>query len=198
MTGTSAPAVRNGIAPGPDSGSVTVRVVSPRRVVSVFAVLSRTATPVSSTEIARSWLGSATATVRTTLGSAAAPALGLAVPAGSIATTVPSDGTSSHSLPAASNLPPARPGGKCSGVPTGRSVAESSWLTAPCTASTTNAASPWSAIVTPMPAVVWVVAATWSVARSRTLTLPVVRSRRITYRSVWLTWTVCPWASVTL
>ena len=181
--------MRIGIAPGPDSGSATVWVASPRSVVSVLAVLSRTATPASSTEIARSWLGSATGTVRTTLGSPD-PLLGLAVPAGSTATTVPSDGTSSHSFPVASNRPPARPGGKCSGAPTGRSVAGSNWLTPPCTASTTNAASPCNAIVTPMPAVVWVVAATWSVARSRTLTLPVVRSRRITYRSVCVTWTV--------
>ena len=187
-----------GRLPLPDScGSGTVRGLSPCTTVSVVAVESSTATPSASVDMVRSWSGWATGIVRAVTGVDVVPWLGCTL-AGRIPTTVPSLATSTHSVPVPSNLPPATPGGNRNGWPTGVNAIGSSWRTTPCTASMTNAASRSRASVTPRPAVVCVVAAICSVARSSELTLPVVRSRRTRYRSLWLTSITWPCASTTL
>ena len=56
----------------------------------------------------------------------------------------------------------------------------------------TNAASSCNATLTPMPDVVGVVANTCSDVRSIELTTPVLTSRRIANRSLWLTSTWWP------
>jgi hypothetical protein len=175
-------------------------------VVSAFVVRLSTATPVSSVEIARSWLGGATAAVLISFGPSAAPPapppfsppLSPFSPprasdgrgAGVIADTVPSLGTAIHSRPLPSKMPPVMPGGYRSASPIGVSVRGSSWRTTPWTASMTNAASSCSATLTPMPDVVGVVAKTCNDVRSIELIKPVLTSRRITNRSLWLT---CIW-----
>jgi hypothetical protein len=90
---------------------------SPLTVVSVLVVRLSTATPLSNVEMVRSWLGSATSTVRTIAGlcpppppppdAAGASGSGAAV----TADTVPSLGTATHRLLPPSNTPPVMPGG---------------------------------------------------------------------------------------
>ena len=59
-----------------------------------------------------------------------------------------------------------------------------------------NATSSCTATVTPSPGVACVVAPSVRLVRSSTLILPVLRSRRITNRSLWVTCMVWPCASV--
>jgi hypothetical protein len=115
-----------------------------------------------------------------------------------IAVTVPSPGAAIHNLPLPSNTPPVMPGGNRSGSPTGPSVRGSICCTCPCTVSTTNAASSSSATRTPMPGLeVWF-QYSCKVVRSSVPIAPVLTSRRITNRSVWLTSSRCPRALATL
>ena len=80
-----------------------------------------------------SWPGAATVAERTTAGFAAGweSACACDRTAGLTATTVPSVGTASHSMPLLSKVPPDSPGGNRSGSPTGVSDSGSICRTTP-------------------------------------------------------------------